>query len=225
MNSLKTCLNKALITTVVLSGSLLISALCSAQNPEEDIKSALGETPGFFLRFDAKNSIISNQGIKLWGLNAGLSHDDTFKYGLGIYGLSTPYYRDFYQTGNGPTDTIHASLNLNYFSIFAEYVFYQTEKWEGSLPIQIGIGGAGFSGSLNKHNYVFHKYPIIHYEATLTGHYRFLRYFALGGGIGYRIMLLNHEDLNLQLTNPIYILKFKFFLGDAYKDVKSIFVK
>jgi len=194
-----------------------------AQTVEEDISKAINTSPDFFVRFDSKNSIISNAGIKLWGMNIGLNHSDTFKYGLGIYDLSTPYHRNYFTTQNGVTDTIHTRLKFTYASVFAEYVFYQTKHWQGSMPIQLGIGGSNFTGNLNDSTYTFNQHPIFHYEATLTGHYRFLRYFAVGGGIGYRIMRVNNKAIDLQLTNPIYILKLKFFLGDAYRDVKSLF--
>ncbi len=223
----KNNLNRSIKTTWrILFFGFFFAGNCvvtSAQTVENDIGRVVKKPPDLFLRFDAKNSFISNSGVKIWGLNIGLNYSDTFKYGLGLYGLSTPVKRDFYETIAGCTDTINTELNYAYFSLFAEYVFYQTKHWEGSMPIQIGVGGTNFSGNYNDSTYMYHPKLVMHYEATLTGHYKLLRYFAIGGGIGYRIMLIDNKPLNLQLTSPIYILKFKFFVGDVYRDVKSLF--
>lgn len=194
-----------------------------SQIVEEDISEAMQKKPDFFLRFDSKNSFIANAGVKIWGLNAGMNHGDTFKYGVGLYGLSTPVKRDYFETVNGIEDTVHSSLDFTYFSLFGEYIFYQTRHWQASIPLQIGLGRSGFSGTLNDNTYNYHKKTVLLYEATLTGHYRFLRYFAIGAGIGYRIMLMDNKQLDLDLSSPIYILKLKFFVGDVYYDIKSLF--
>lgn len=207
----------------VLLSFVFISFSAPAQIVEDDIGKAVSKPPDPFLRFDTKNSFISNAGVKIWGINLGLNYSDTFKYGLGLYGLSTPIKRNFYETNAGITDTINTELNFAYLALFGEYVFYQTKHWQGSLPLQIAVGGTNFAGTYNDSTYIYHPKLVMHYEATLTGHYRFLRYFALGGGIGYRIMLIDNKPLDLQLTSPIYILKFKFFIGDVYRDVKSLF--
>jgi hypothetical protein len=195
-----------------------------AQPIEEEFSTALNEDGRTFLRFDAKNSFIANSQVKLWGVQLGYDHNNVVKYGLGFHNLSSTIKRDFYVKTGGITDTINSQLNFAYFSLFGEYVFYDTKHWEGSLPIQIGFGGTNFIGSLNDSTYRFHEKFVMHYEAALTGHYRFWRYFALGGGIGYRIMIIDNKNLNMQLTNPIYMIKFKFFLGDLFKDTKALFV-
>ncbi len=222
-NNLNRCI---IIAGLVSCICFLLVSMCfhvSAQIVEEDIGSAVRKPPNPFIRFDSKNSFISNSGVKIWGINLGLNYSDIFKYGFGLYGLSTPLKRDFYEINAGIKDTIHTQLNFAYLALFGEYIFYQTKHWQGSMPIQIGVGGTSFSGNFNDSTYVYHPKLVMHYEATLTGHYRFLRYFALGGGIGYRIMLIDNKPLDLQLTSPIYILKFKFFIGDVYRDVKSLF--
>jgi len=206
--------------------SAFLFALSGLSQPiEDDFTDAFSEDGKTFLRFDTKNSFIANSQVKLWGLQLGYDHNNVVKYGLGFHNLSSTMKRDFYVKTNGVTDTINTRFNFAYFSLFGEYVFYDTKRWEGSLPIQIGFGATNFAGSLNDSTYLFHKKFVMHYEAALTGQYRFLRYFALGGGVGYRIMIIDNKNLNMQLTNPIYIIKLKFFLGDLFRDTKALFVK
>jgi len=210
------------IITIICA--IFLSTTSFAQPIEEDFSTALNEEGKIFLRFDAKNSFIANSQVKLWGVQLGYDHNNVVKYGIGFHNLSSTINRDFYVKTDGISNTINSQFNFAYFSLFGEYVFYDTKRWEGSLPIQIGFGRTGFSGNLNDSTYHFYEKFVMHYEATLTGHYRFLRYFALGGGIGYRIMIIDNKNLNMQLTNPIYMIKFKFFLGDLFKDTKALFV-
>lgn len=192
-----------------------------SQNVEKDFSESLNKDGVIFLRFDTKNSFISNSKVKIWGVNLGFNHNNTVKYGLGFYNLLSPIHKNFYDSYDGITDTIPTSFNFTYLSLFGEYVFYHSKHWETSLPIQIGIGGTNYSGHLNDSSYIYNNKPILHYEATLTGQYKFWKYFGLGAGVGYRIMLINNKDIDLKLTSPIYSVKFKFFIGELYRDTKT----
>lgn len=204
--------------------SIIISVLSVAQPIEEDIGNALDEDGLTFMRFDTKNSFIANSRVKIYGINIGYNHNNTVKYGIGFHATDSKFKRTFYEKENNELVEIPTHLNFVYISLFGEYVFYQTKRWEGSLPIQLGFGGTSFSGVYNDSSYVYHEKFTIHYEATLNGHYRFLKYFSIGGGLGYRIMIIDNKQLGLQLTNPIYTIKFKFYIGDLYRDTKALFV-
>jgi hypothetical protein len=208
---------------LILHIFILLSILSYSQNPEYAISNAIQNGGNFFVRFDSKNSFISNSQVRIWGMNLGMNYDNTVKFGGGLYNLMSPIEKNYLVESNGIKDTILTNLQYTYFSVFAEYVFYETKHWEASLPVQIGIGGTSYSGYKSDSTYLFHNKLILQYEATLTGHYRFLRYFALGGGVGYRIMLIDNKALGLQLTNPIYVVKFKIFLGDIFRDTKKLF--
>lgn len=189
---------------------------------EEDLSQALNTPPNPFVRFDSKNSFISTYDVRIWGLNLGMNHNDVFKYGIGFYSLQSAIYQNFLYTDyQGAEHKVESRLHYDYFGVFGEYVFYSTKHWEASLPLQVGLGNTRFSGTLADSSLQFSKQFIMQYEAALTGHYRFLRYFALGGGIGYRIMIIPNSDMDLQLTSPIYIMKLKFFLGDVYRDTRD----
>lgn len=194
----------------------LCSFVSRAQSFEDKITNALEKKGKFFVRFDTKNSFIGYSKVKLFGINIGLDHDKTFKYGIGFHLLSDSIVREI---ENSENERILANLRFNYISIFGEYTFYKTKHWEASMPLQLGFGYTGFIENRENEYFFYNKKYTIHYEATLVGHYRFLRYFALGGGVGYRIMFLNNKQKDLHLTNPIYTIKFKVFLGDIYRDI------
>jgi hypothetical protein len=46
----------------------------------------------------------------------------------------------------------------------------------------------------------------------MIGMYEPVRYLAIGGGVGYRLMLIGQKNLDNKLSAPIYIIKVKLYL-------------
>ncbi len=63
---------------------------------------------------------------------------------------------------------------------------------------------------------------ILLYEPALSGQYKITRWFGLGMGAGFRIMLINNKGISSRFNSPIYIFKIKVFFGEIYR---SIFLK
>ena len=59
------------------------------------------------------------------------------------------------------------------------------------------------------------------YEPITTIQYRFLRYFAVGGGIGFRIVLPNKPTPEDHFTSVLFVVKSKFYFTDAFRDFKK----
>lgn len=53
----------------------------------------------------------------------------------------------------------------------------------------------------------------------MTVQYRFLRYFGVSAGWGFRLVLTNAE-LDETLSAPIYLFGLKVFLGDLWTDLQ-----
>ena len=54
----------------------------------------------------------------------------------------------------------------------------------------------------------------------MTVQYRFLKYFAIGGGWGFRLAIASAE-LDESLNAPIYLFGLKVFAGDLWRDVRK----
>ena len=59
---------------------------------------------------------------------------------------------------------------------------------------------------------------LITYEPGMTVQYRFLTYFGVGAGWGFRLVMRTRHSLDERLTAPVYMLGLRIFFEDLYKD-------
>ena len=102
---------------------------------------------------------------------------------------------------------------------FIEYVFFRNKRWEFSIPLQIGIGNTHYEYHYGDHKFRNNWSVIINYEASISGHYKILKWFGVGAGIGYQLMLKDNPAIKENFNTPVYSIKLKIFLGDIYKSV------
>lgn len=175
------------------------------------------ERPKFIAKLDSRGSFISNSNVRLMGVKIGLEHAGRFQYGVGYTFLSSPVEQ--LRTVNGIAAT-PVRLRLGYVTPYVEYAFYQRGPWEVRIPVQFGLG----SGSLiykdaDGQKQPFNRAFLLLYEPSMTVQYRFLRYFGLSAGWGFRLVLTNAK-LDETLSAPIYLFGLKVFFGDLWADVK-----
>ena len=121
--------------------------------------------------------------------------------------------------GQGLTD---AHLRLGYFTPYVDYAFYQRGPWEVRLPVQIGIGaGSIIYKDAEGKNQKWARTGLILYEPAMTVQYRFLKYFGVGAGWGFRFVIQTGDKLGERLTAPIYILGLKVFFEDLWRDMEK----
>ncbi len=174
----------------------------------ESIKNSLETEPKLYITFDNKNSFISNRRGLFLGFKIGFEHEEIFRYGLGFNTLFNKSYSTYI---NGIKKSEEA-LNFNYLSIFAEYIFYkENPKFELSLPINLGFGYSWISNNFKTTGY----FQML-YEAQLNGMYFPFKFFGIGAGFGYRLMLINNPYINDHLTAPIYSFKLKLIFGKIF---------
>ena len=187
----------------------------------DTIASSFNYKPKFVFKFDTRNSFITAQKAKIFGIKIGFEYNETVKLGIGFNSLLTEIYTSKrINYGLNEIDTVKAQLKFVYVSPYFEYVFYRNKKWEHSIPIQVGFGNSRYEykkrdGTLIRENYK----PIILYEPAMTTQYKILPWVGIGVGLGYRVLLLRNKDINVNFSSPIYVIKLKLFLGDLYKSV------
>jgi hypothetical protein len=176
----------------------------------------LSERPRFVVGLDTRGSFISNENVRLFGVKVGLEHSARVRYGIGYSFLLTPVERDREVEGLGMVET---RLRLGYLTPFFSYVFYHRGAWEVSIPVQIGIGNGSLVYDDDQGNTRrLEKAFLFLYEPAMVVQYRFLKYFAIGGGWGFRLVATNAE-LDESLNAPIYLFGLRVFVGDVVKDL------
>lgn len=197
----------------------LILLCCSSnllgQQFEEELKEALKEQPKFEFKLDSRNAFISNTGVRVFGFKLGLNFDDKLSFGLGYNQLWSNPSNELFWDGAA----FDAEVNYYYFSPYVEYTFYRDEKWEFSIPVQFGLGESWYELNRTHQQIIRSRNFVLSYEPAITVQYSFLKYFGLGAGVGYRLMIVPNNSIDEQFTSPVYIFKFKIFFQDIYQDL------
>ncbi len=176
----------------------------------DSIHLALQHEPKFLVKLDTRNSFITSTYSKVRGVKVGVHYDKSFRIGLGYNWMSN----DFMVTHS--IDSFN--LRLNYISAFVEYAFYKSQHWQFEIPVQFGIGTIRYKDK-NNNTKVSLWVPI--WEPAMTFEYKFLNYFGIGIGAGYRLIIKNTNTIKERFTAPIYILRFKVRFGDIYSDLRK----
>lgn len=193
----------AILFTICLSVSSIYSQMF------ESIAESLKEKPKLYFNLGTRNSFITNQYAKVRDIKAGVTYNKQFTLALGYSWLNS----DFETTLK---NNVNAKLRMRYITPYMEYSFLEKNNIEVTIPVHLGMG-MSFYQDENKKQY--NKSFILTYEPAMTLTYRFFKYFGIGGGLGYRLMLVGNNSINENFTSPIYLVKFKLFFGDIYNDI------
>jgi hypothetical protein len=174
------------------------------------------EQPRFVAKLDIRGSFVNNRNVRIMGAKVGLEHAGRFQYGIGYSFLFTPVVREEPVEGLGLTSL---RLRVGYISPYVDYAFYQRGPWEVRLPVQFGIGGASrIYRDPEGRKQRYQRTGLLIYEPAMTVQYRFLKYFAVGGGWGFRLVWQTGDKLGENLNAPIYTFGLRVFFGDLWKD-------
>lgn len=211
---------------IFLLAIFLIGASASAQsqpvNLGDSLRHYFQEEGKFIIRIDTRNSFITGRTAQIRGIKAGISYGDRLSIGIGYNWLK----KGFDQNLNlGPDDnqySVNSQLHFMFISPFAEYVFYVKRGFSVAIPIQIGLGTSWLSyndiaGNKARTDRKF----IMLYEPAMTVEQKFLKYFAVGGGIGYRLMLKNNKEVDARFTSPIYLIRLRILFLEIYNNITN----
>ncbi len=178
----------------------------------------LEEERVFLAKLDMRGSFIRNEQVQIFGAKVGFEHAGRFQYGLGYSMLLKPARRMQVVEDVGLVET---RLGMGYVNPYVDYAFFQRGPWEIRLPVQIGFGRGTLSyRDENGRRRVLKRSPLILYEPAMTVQYRFLKYFALTGGWGFRLAIHTRPGLGENLSAPIYTFGLRVFFGDLWNDFK-----
>lgn len=173
----------------------------------------------FFFGFDARRSFVLKKNSKFNGIKIGLSYKNKHRFGLGLYGMQEPItFVGEVDRIKHPDATDTVRFNFGYGSLFYEYVWFKNKRWDLSTPIHFGLGNLAFSFKDTSANYqrLFGGGALMT-ELTGVAQFKIFRWFALGTGVGYRMMLIDDKTIRKSLNSPVYIFQVKILFGEIYK--------
>ena len=110
-------------------------------------------------------------------------------------------------------------FNFRYNSVFYEYVWFETKRWELSSPFHLGGGEVEMSyrDTLeNKRVSLYNGKPTI-FLGSGSAQFKLTRWLALGAGVGYRFVFSRDENLIKGLNAPIYVYRVKILMGEVLR--------
>jgi len=201
----------------------LLLALCAGSglraqtvNLGDSLRHHLSGKPGLVLKTDGRSSFITGAPARIYGVKAGVSFNGRVSLGIGYNWLGKGIQREVDIRNEGITS---ADLRYHALAPFFEYIFYRRNQIVVSVPVQLGFGFSSLrytdsSGQVNTVNRGF----MLVYEPAMTVEHTFLTYFALGAGVGYRLVLFGNKAIDDRFNSPIYLIRFKVDFKALYED-------
>lgn len=174
-------------------------------NLADSLRGVLQYKPQLLLRFDTRHSFVTGRSAKIWGIKAGLNWRKTLSAGVGYNWLQTEFTE--------PYEHDHAlfegRLRFRYVAPFIEYTFFRRGPWEATVPVQAGMGISFVKGDRGEK---FKRGRIMLYEPAMTIEYKIFNLIGVGGGLGYRLMLVNNREISQRFTSPVYLVRARLIL-------------
>lgn len=178
------------------------------------------EKRSFYFTWDSKITFITNRYAQVKSIKCGFDFGGgKTKFGIGYNWYKGPIVRTF----DGPEgSTLTANFKFRYASIFTEYLYFKNDKWEATIPAQVGVGIMQYNQEFTKNRIPGAGGVFLVYEPASTITYRFLRYFGIGVGLGYRlVIMLGDNPQNEQLHSPVIMLRSKLYFDTLLADFKG----
>ena len=192
---------------------MIFGSFVSKSQLFEPIKYSLTQKPKIYVNYDTRNSFVSNFHAKVKGVKLGLTYNNQLTLAIGYNWMPSKFNR---QTPNGDSSL----LKLRYVSPFLEYSFLEKNNFTVTIPIHLGFG---WSLLEDKYKQQYNKGFVLLYEPAMTVSYRFLRYFSVGCGIGFRVLLVDNRKIEDNFNAPTYTVKATILVGTIYEDLKKAF--
>ena len=202
---------KLIILFIILSFNLYSQQL-------DSLKSVFLYKPKPSLRLDTKNAFVSNTSVVIRGVQVGAEFNKKVILGIGLYTLWSDINRTLEIQEKTKKYLVDSKLSYTFYGLFAEYTFYNTEKWEFTIPIQLGLGTANYFYTKNNDNTIVYtkNHFILSYDTNISGIYKFVYWFGAGVGVGYRLILYDDNLQEDNFNSPIYLLRISIPLGEIY---------
>lgn len=204
---------------------LFALSLCAKAQDElmpsltDSIRSAFSNEPRLIARINTHNAFVTGRPIQTFGLKLGVTYNDRVTIGVGY---------NWMRHGEAVIRTVENAeeqreLRMDYISAFFEYSFVYHKNWQIIIPVAIGIGRNRELLTDEANRTFLNTGTIALYEPAMIAEYHFLRYFGIGAGVGYRLMLVPNRSIPEQFTAPTWQLRFRVKLGDIRKDLEARF--
>lgn len=174
----------------------------------------------FIFGLDASRSFVLKNKTKFFGLRIGVELKERHKLGVGLYGMQRPILIDrSLDKDKYPNSNDSILFNFKYNSLFYEYIWYKTKRWELSAPFHLGGGEVdlSFRDTLENRRVALFQGQTSIFVGSGAVQYKLTRWLAVGAGLGYRFVFSRDENLIKGLNAPVYVYRAKILMGELLK--------
>ncbi len=159
----------------------------------------------FFGGYYSRNSFIDNSLVAVQSIKLGVGCGKKIYFGVGYSWLGSSITDQVnYNDGmGGAPGMILRKLFLQYVCINAEYVYYTSERWVFSVPLQLGIGQVGYSFTRFGKKQTMNVSTCFLYEPEIDVRYKILEWLCLGANVGYRLMVQPDPVIRKTFNSPL----------------------
>jgi len=159
--------------------------------------------------------------VNVGGVQGGLVYKNKHTMGLGFYSITGS------QSGEVVSDDQKQKINLNlamsYATVFYEYNFLNTKRWEISVPAEIGGGSyrqtATDTGGIKVAGFDTTSKSILLLGTGVKVSFRIFKWLGLGAMGGFRVVGGN-EPKKINLNGFVYSYGIEIYFGRLYKMAK-----
>lgn len=179
----------------------------------------LNTDPSPYLSLDSRNTVVQNNGVRFFGIKAGLDWDNKVKLGFGYYTMTTKVNQQI----SYEEKPVKSELKFNYATLNGNYRFYSSKKWTFHGILHNGFGNAYYVPIQDKPSLPgrIEKQFIWLLEPQINARYNILNWLALGGALGFRKTLIPDFLKTNNFNGGTVSLSFQIFPVEAYKALKS----
>jgi len=200
-----------------------LSAFCFSAKAEfpQDVHGAFSGKPKPFVSLTGYTSFIKGDWAAFSGIRGGVNFNNVFKFGAGISHLSSSVVKAIPVSENELSYTTNAALHFTYGEVSAEYIFYNEDEWQLSIPLVIGCGNAHY-------NYISHSTDVLTYspnytvwitEPEVAAQYTILKWLGAGASLGYLGTLHAPAAIRGSFNSFTFSAGFNLFVDEVWKSV------
>jgi hypothetical protein len=173
-----------------------------------------GASKKIFFSMDYRNSFITSSEARVTGFRTGVEVGQKYRLGVGYHYLSSEIVRNIPVDLESGTVNTNARVRLRYGSISGEYILFNSELWQVSAPLTLGMGASFYEPPSNKYERTKGEFTFL-VEPAVTIQYNIIPFIGIGTGIGYRFMPIGDPNLRSAFATPVYDVRLKLLMNEV----------
>ena len=177
----------------------------------------LNSQPSIDARLESRYSFLNHTATEVSGVRLGLSFKRKLRAGIGYSWLNTPVSdKKLITDSYGVLRMTDNYLKFGYVCIYADFVFHKTQRWQLSVPIQVGVGSYWTQYHNGSQIISSKKRLLLCYEPGITVQFKITRWCGLGMDVCGRLALRNTKYVGEKLNSFVLAPKFLIWFDQIF---------